>query len=75
MEITVKHEMDNEERKTELDDAFMEALSLSEGRTCDIENKESDLKDYLEKYPEFIKSITDEYKFSVLKGWNYEVQI
>lgn len=73
MEVIIKHEMDKDERKMDLNDAFLEALSLSEGRACEIEKEENDLEEYLKNHKNFINNITDAYKISVLKGWNYSI--
>lgn len=71
--ILVKHIMDKEYRKVTLDNAFIEALGLSNGCANEIEEQQNSLLEYLKKYPDFIQNITDEYKVTVLKGWEYEV--
>lgn len=72
-QIIIKHVMDEIERKCTIDEVFLEALSLSESRTNDIEIQEDDLFHFLKKYPDFINNINDEYKTNVIKSWDYEI--
>lgn len=71
--VVIKHVMDEKERELTLNDAFLEALSLSESRANEIEEKENDLHQLLKKHPSLIDVISDEYKMDVLKGWDYEI--
>ncbi len=71
--VVIKHVMDEKERESTLNDAFLEALSLSESRANEIEEKENDLHQLLKKHPSLIDVISDEYKMDVLKGWDYEI--
>lgn len=68
-EFLIKHEMDEEARKMTLDEAFVEALTLSEG----LDSEESAILELLEDYPGMINAFSDEYKKKVLCGWNYEI--
>ena len=73
--LLVKHEMDATPREMTLDEAFLEALELSESRSSDIERQEYALYEFLAEYPDFIIHISEEYKMSVLNGWNYDVAL
>lgn len=70
--IRLKHDMDKEHRVVNLDDAFKEALSLSEGCSCEQEEFESELLKFLNKYDDFTNKIKDDYKEDVLKSWDYK---
>ncbi|MGF7535304.1 hypothetical protein AAGG74_16760 [Bacillus mexicanus] len=71
--IRIKHEMDKEARMMTLDEAFFEALQLSEGRSSDIENQEYALFEYLSQFPEFVQNISEQYKKNVLEKWGFKV--
>lgn len=78
--VKVKHCMDDEFRIMTLDEAFLEALSLSNGCASEVGEFENDLlksiNSFIEKghEDEILSIIKDEYKMSVLKGWEYEVE-
>lgn len=77
--IRLKHEMDKEYRVRPLDDAFMEALNLSSGCSNNVEEFEYYLLGLIKNCKNsqerdmFLSIIKDEYKISVMKGWNYKV--
>lgn len=71
--IRIKHTMDNEYRIVSLDEAFKEALSLSEGESCEQEVFESNLLALINSNEDFLNGITDEYKERVIKSWEYEM--
>ncbi|RDY83164.1 hypothetical protein C3733_20105 [Bacillus amyloliquefaciens] len=71
--VWVKHAMDGEKRKMTLNQAFLEALQLSEGETDIFENQEYTLFVFLSQCPKYINHISEEYKKSVLKSWDYEI--
>lgn len=70
--VRLKHDMDKKHRIVNLDDAFKEALSLSEGCSCEQEELEYELLNFLNKYDEFTSKIKDDYKEDVLKSWDYK---
>lgn len=70
--IRLKHSMDNEYRVLSLNEAFMEALSLSEGCSCEQEVFETELRNFLNNHMEFLDKIKDDYKEDVIKGWEYK---
>ncbi|MEC3664981.1 hypothetical protein ABE060_18895 [Bacillus rugosus] len=71
--VWVKHVMDDKKRKMTLNEAFMEALQLSEGTSDIFENQEYTLFVFLSQCPKYINHISEEYKKSVLKSWDYEI--
>lgn len=71
--LTIQHAMDDHPREMTLDNAFLEALSLSEGCANEIEARDTELLQFLNKHPEFIKNVTAEFKRSVLEAWDYTI--
>lgn len=65
--------MDKEYRIISLDEAFKEALSLSEGESCKQEIFESNLLALINSNEDFLNGITDEYKERMIKSWDYEI--
>lgn len=72
--IKIKHIMDENFKETTLDDAFIEALSIAEGCSCEAEKRDNDLFNLLKKYPELTKEIKDKYKYDVLKAYDYTIK-
>lgn len=77
--IRLKHEMDDKYRIMPLNKAFIEALSLSDGRANEMEEFESNLLKQISSYETkediefFLSIIKDEYKETVIKGWGYKM--
>lgn len=69
--IRLKHNMDNEIRIVSLDEAFKEALGLSEGQSCKQEELETDLLNLLNKHEELSQHIKDSYKEHIITSWEY----
>lgn len=72
--IKVKHIMDMDYIEAPLDAVFIEALTLSEGCSCEAEEFDSDLLNLIKKNPTFLNSITDEYKYKVLEAHDYTIK-
>ena len=70
--VRLKHCMDAKHRVVSLDDAFKEALSLSNGCSCEKEEFETELLSFLNKHEDLIHQIKDSYKENILKSWDYE---
>lgn len=68
-ELIIKHEMDEVARKMTLNEAFLEALTLSEG----VDSQEAAILSMLKDYPESINTFSDDYKKKVLEGWEYKI--
>ena len=71
--VTIEHLMDEGPRKVTLDEAFLEALELSDSCAAEIEVMESELLSMIKKHPSLLQNITQEFKLSVLRAWDYEV--
>ena len=71
--IKIKHVMDENFKEVTLDSAFLEALALSEGCSCEAEKRDNNLLELLNKHPEFINNIKEEYKYSVLKAYDFAI--
>lgn len=72
--MKIKHIMDDKTVEMTLNEAFLEALSIAEGCTCEAEEKDNNLLELLKKNPGFIDNIKDEYKYHVLTAYGYEVK-
>lgn len=70
--IRLKHCMDTKHRVVSLNEAFKEALSLSNGCSCAQEEFETELLNFLNKHEDLIHQIKDSYKENILKSWDYE---
>lgn len=73
--IKFKHIMDDDYREDSLDVAFIEALSLSDGCSCEAEELDTDLLNLIKKNPIFLNSISDEFKYATLKTHDYKVKL
>lgn len=73
--MKIKHIMDETTTEMTLDEAFLESLSLAEGRSCEAEEHDAELLELLRKNPSFINNIKDDYKHHVLIAYGYEVKI
>ena len=72
--ILLKHCMDTDYRKISLDDAFLEALSLSETRSNEQEIFESNLLNVLKRNPKLLDRVPRKYKLEIIESWDYEVE-
>lgn len=72
--ILLKHCMDTDYREVSLDDAFLEALSLSETRSNEQEIFESNLLNVLKHNPKLLDRVPRKYKVEIVKSWDYEME-
>lgn len=72
--MKIKHIMDEKSVEMTLNEAFLEALSLAEGCSCEVEEHDNELLELLKKNPGFIDNIKDSYKYDVLTAYGYEVK-
>ena len=73
--VKIKHEMDKEYREISLNEAFKEALLLSEGGSSEQEEFETKLLRAIEINPALLERFEDEYKLNTIKSWDYDVEI
>lgn len=71
--LLIKHVMDEEPREMSLNEAFMEALQLSQDGSNEFARQEYELYEYCDKYPDFLNKINDDYKRDIILSWDYEI--
>ena len=73
--VTVQHETDDKPRRMTLNDVFVEALSLSEGLSEELNEVENTILGLLKRYPGTInaEAFSEEFKKRIIKGWNYTI--
>lgn len=71
--VILKDEMTEKTITTTLDEAFKNALAMSEGCASEQERFEAELLLFIEQHPNVLSAIKEEYKLEVIKSWDYEI--
>ncbi|PGK51143.1 hypothetical protein CN918_25475 [Priestia megaterium] len=63
----------NEPKKMSIDEAFKEALALSEGAECSSADRDKTILQAIKQSPELISQFSLEFKLEIITDWDYEV--